>query len=137
MAYPWKDNVHIFHLAPSFFKSSHRFSFDDFLKKLASCGTIKKSRNISSSIVLYFSGLIFHFLPSECCLDLKEPLTALSYQRLVCVKAIHSHYYDGLKFTCIDFSSQQQKRRKALCIQTDLFLSFLITQLSFPINGYV
>ena len=32
---------------------------------------------------------------------------------------------------------QQQKRRKALCIQTDLFLSFLITQLSSPINGYV
>ena len=28
---------------------------------------------------------------------------------------------DGLKFACIDFSSQKQKRRKALCIQTDLF----------------
>ena len=41
---------------------------------------------------------------------------------------------DGLKFACIDFSSQQQKRRKALCIQTDLFLSFPITQPSFPIN---
>ena len=41
---------------------------------------------------------------------------------------------DGMKFVCIDFSSQEQKSRKALCIQTDLFLSFLITQLSFPIN---
>ena len=39
MAYPWKDNVHIFHLAPSFLKSSHRFSFDDFLKKVASSVT--------------------------------------------------------------------------------------------------
>ena len=47
------------------------------------------------------------------------------------------HYYDGLKFACMDFSSKQQKRRKALCIQTDLFLSFLITQLSFLINGWV
>ena len=44
---------------------------------------------------------------------------------------------DGLKFACIDFSSQQQKRRKALCIQTDLFLSFPITQPSFPINPLV
>ena len=26
---------------------------------------------------------------------------------------------DGLKFACIDFSSQQQKRRKALYIGTD------------------
>ena len=44
---------------------------------------------------------------------------------------------DGLKFACIDFSSQQQKRRKALCIKTDLFLSFPITQPSFPINSLV
>ena len=42
-----------------------------------------------------------------------------------------------LKFACIVFSSQQQKRRKALCIQTDLFLSFPITQPSFPINPLV
>ena len=53
------------------------------------------------------------------------------------VKDIPVHYYDGLKFACMDFSSKQQKRRKALCIQTDLFLSFLITQLNFPINGQV
>ena len=53
------------------------------------------------------------------------------------IRGISGHYYDGLKFACMDFSSQQQKRRKALCIQTDLFLSFLITQLSFPINGRV
>ena len=44
---------------------------------------------------------------------------------------------DGLKFACIDFSSQQQKRRKALFIQTDLFLSFPITQPRFPINPLV
>ena len=44
---------------------------------------------------------------------------------------------DGLKFACIDFSSQQQKRKKALCTQTDLFLSFPITQPSFPINPLV
>ena len=24
--YPWKDNIHIFHLAPTFFKSSHRYA---------------------------------------------------------------------------------------------------------------
>ena len=51
--------------------------------------------------------------------------------------SIPVHYYDGLKFACMDFSSKQQKRRKALRIQTDLFLSFLITQLSFPINEQV
>ena len=50
------------------------------------------------------------------------------------IHIIPGHYYDGLKFACMDFSSQQQKRRKAPCIQTYLFLSFLITQLSFPIN---
>ena len=44
---------------------------------------------------------------------------------------------DGLKFACIDISSQQQKRKKALCIQTDLFLSFPITEPSFPINPLV
>ena len=54
-AYPWKGNIHIFHLAPSFLKSSHRYSCDDFLKKVASSGTIQKSRNISSSFVLYGS----------------------------------------------------------------------------------
>ena len=44
---------------------------------------------------------------------------------------------DGLEFACIDFSSQQQKRGKALFIKTDLVLSFLITQPSFPINPLV
>ena len=53
MAYPWKDNVHIFHLAPSFSESSHQCSCGDFLKKVASCGKIQIWRNISSSFVLY------------------------------------------------------------------------------------
>ena len=53
------------------------------------------------------------------------------------LSGIRSHYYDGLKFVCIDFSSQQQKRRKALCIQTDLFLSFRIALPSFRIKQYV
>ena len=55
---------------------------------------------------------------------------------IVYIEGIHSHYYDGLKFACIDFSSQQQKRRRFAYRQT-CFLSFLITQLSFPINGRV
>ena len=57
--------------------------------------------------------------------------------RVLVVVLISSHYYDGLKFVCIDFSSQQQKRRKALCIQTDLFLSFRIALPSFRIERYV
>ena len=52
MAYPWKDNVHIFHLAPSFSESSHQCSCGDFLRKVASCGKIQIWRNISSSFVL-------------------------------------------------------------------------------------
>ena len=44
---------------------------------------------------------------------------------------------DGLEFACIDFSLRQQKRRKVLCIQTDLFFNFPITQPSFPINPLV
>ena len=52
-------------------------------------------------------------------------------------EAIEVELDEGFNFAGIVFSSQQQKRRKALCIQTDLFLSFPITQLSFPINGWV
>ena len=37
-ALPWKDNIHIFHLAPGFLKSTWRYSCDDFLKKVASSG---------------------------------------------------------------------------------------------------
>ena len=44
---------------------------------------------------------------------------------------------DGLKFACIDSSSQQQKRRKALCIQTDLFLSCPKSKGSCPNTGIV
>ena len=55
VAYPWKDNVHIFHLAHSFSESSHQCSCGDFLKKVASCGKIQIWRNISSSFVLYAS----------------------------------------------------------------------------------
>ena len=38
-----------------------------------------------------------------------SPLGSGGYSTVVDVE-------DGLKFTCIHFSSQQQKRRKALCI---------------------
>ena len=44
---------------------------------------------------------------------------------------------DVLKFACIDFSSQHQKRRKALCIQTDLFLSCPKSKGSCPNTGIV
>ena len=44
---------------------------------------------------------------------------------------------DVLKFVCIDFSSQHQKRRKALCIQTDLFLSCPKSKGSCPNTGIV
>ena len=44
---------------------------------------------------------------------------------------------DVFKFVCIDFSSQHQKRRKALCIQTDLFLSCPKSKGSCPNTGIV
>ena len=44
---------------------------------------------------------------------------------------------DVFKFACIDFSSQHQKRRKALCIQTDLFLFCPKSKGSCPNTGIV
>ena len=53
LTYPWKDNFLIFPLTHSFSESSHQCSHGDLLKKVAWSGTIPKSRNISSSFVLY------------------------------------------------------------------------------------
>ena len=38
MAYPWKDNIHICHLAHIFSESNHQCSCGSFLKKEATTG---------------------------------------------------------------------------------------------------
>ena len=53
------------------------------------------------------------------------------------IKIILFQSEDVLKFACIDFSSQHQKRKKALCIQTDLFLSCPKSKGSCPNTGIV
>ena len=44
----------------------------------------------------------------------------LGYEMQVCI-IIRSHYYDGLKFACIDFSLQQQKKEGALHTDRPVF----------------
>ena len=50
-----------------------------------------------------------------------SPMIALEngiYVSMYSYVATGSHYYDGLKFACIDFSSQQQKKKEG-ALHTD------------------
>ena len=91
--YPWKDNIHIFHLAPTFLKSSHWYSSDDFLKKVASCGAFHISRNISSSFVVYgyaqvkqitFLRILFPNKGNNCLIYVKTHFTKHFFSFQVC-----------------------------------------------------
>ena len=84
---------YIFHLAPTFLKSSHWYSSDDFLKKVASCGAFHISRNISSSFVVYgyaqvkqitFLRILFPNKGNNCLIYVKTHFTKHFFSFQVC-----------------------------------------------------